>query len=359
MAEQVVEVVVRFGDTILDVAHVGPRAAYHIGTAPGVDLAVAGHTCFPLVDGGAFRLPLGAPARTLDGRTVLEIEGVTVELARCEAPVTRIARPRASLRMPAFALGSLVAHLCVWLAAISVEPLERLVESRRPRLRFVHVAHEPEPPLPAAARPTPVQQEPPAPAPAPVLAAAPRKRTADVSAPRSSVDNAARTAAQIASIVDDTRVVERVSALRPEDTYNEDDANAKGFGGSPRFPPGETIKTGEGYELMLYDVKLCPAKSCTLSGPVPESFVRAQLHEHMAAIYDCYVRHASGPGTIVLEFSIGGDGSVRGARGSGLGETGACAARVLPDIYFKAIGDNDVADGQPRVTRVRYPLAFR
>ena len=33
-----------------------------------------------------------------------------------------------------------------------------------------------------------------------------------------------------------------------------------------------------------------------------------------------------------------GDGSVHDARGSGLGNTGACAARVLPEIYFKAIG---------------------
>lgn len=358
MAEQVVEVVVRLGDTILDVAHVGPHAAYHIGTAPGVDLAVPGHTSFPLVSGGAFRIPRGAPMRTLEGCTELDIERVTIQLTRCEAPSTHVARPHASLRMPAFALGSLVAHLSVWLAAMCVEPLERLVDSHRPRLRFVHVVHDREEPPPVA-QPSPARQKPAAATPMPVRAAAPRKRRAEVSAPRSAVANASRTAAQIASIVDDTRVVERVSALRPEDTYNEDDANAKGFGGSPRFPPGETIKTGEGYELMLYDVKLCPAKSCTLTGPVPESFVRAQLHEHMAAIYDCYVRHASGPGTIVLEFSIAGDGSVRGARGSGLGETGACAARVLPDVYFKAIGDNDVPDGQPEVTRVRYPLAFR
>jgi hypothetical protein len=243
--------------------------------------------------------------------------------------------------------------LALWACAVTLEPFERLVEQPRPRMRFAHVAdHEPppEPPPPVVKK----QEEAHSPAAAASPAAAPRKRAR---AERIAPGSPAEAAAKLAAMVGDTHVVEQVSALRPEDTYNEDDANAKGFGGSPRFPPGETIKTGD-YKLMSYDVKLCPKKSCTLTGPVPGAFVRAQLHEHMDAIYDCYVAHASEPGTIVLEFSIAGDGTVHGARGSGLGETGACAARVLPEIYFKAIGDNDVPEGKPKVTHVRYPIRF-
>jgi hypothetical protein len=239
------------------------------------------------------------------------------------------------------------------MCAIMLEPYERLVEVTRPRLRFVHVAdHDPPPdPLPAPV----VEKAEERPRPAAAAAAAPRKHVRAVE--RIAAANPAEAAAKFAAMVGKTHVVEQVSALRPEDTYNEDDENAKGFGGSPRFPPGETIKTGA-YKVMTYDVKLCPKKSCTITGPVPGTFIRAQLHEHMDAIYDCYAEHASEPGTIILEFSIAGDGSVHDAKGSGLGETGACAARVLPEIYFKAIGDNDVPEGKPRVTRVRYPIRF-
>ena len=50
--------------------------------------------------------------------------------------------------------------------------------------------------------------------------------------------------------------------------------------------------------------------------------VFAQLHEIMGAIYECYTEHSDGPGTITLEFTIKGDGSVVNASGTGLGDTG-------------------------------------
>ncbi len=360
MARSVVEVVVRFGDSVVDIAHVPPDAEYRIGTSPGVDLAVEGHTSFPLVAAGRIRCPLGVPAHH-HGRTVeLQLAQATLALTPIELDVPSVARPRFDARLVGFALASLVVHLSIWLCAVVLEPFERVVDQPRPRLRHVHVEESveppPPPPKPAVEKPREVTEHPKA---AATRAPRPAKRI-----PRSDVAteipaSMAQAAAMLAKSAADTHVVERVSALRPEDTYNEDDANAKGFGGSPRFPPGETIKTGAGYKLMLYDVRLCPSKSCTVSGPVPASFIRAALHDHMDAIYDCYVQHADGPGTIVLELTIAGDGSVRDARGRGLGETGACAARVLPEIYFKAIGDNDVPEGKPRLTKVRYPLEFR
>jgi hypothetical protein len=352
MTDSVVEVVVRFGDTILDVAYVRPHQTYRIGTAPGVELAVPGHTSFPLVTGGAIRCPVGVPVRHLGATVELRFAYASVELTRRQLELIPVARPRLRWRLVAFVAASLLLHLGIWACAMTLEPFERLVAAQQPRMRHAHVAdHEPPPEPP----PTPVvekhEQQPAAASPP---AAPPRKRAR---VERANAANPAEAASQFAAMVAKTHVVERVSALRPEDTYNEDDANAKGFGGSPRFPPGETIKTGE-YKIMAYDVKLCPKKSCTITGPVPGTFVRAQLHEHMDAIYACYLEHATETGTITLEFSIAGDGTVHGAKGSGLGETGACAARVLPEIYFKAIGDNDVPEGQPKVTRVRYPIRF-
>jgi len=355
MAGSVVEVVVRFGDTILDVAYVRPSETYRIGTLPGVELAVPGHTSFPLVSGGTIRCPVGVPARHIGATVELRFAHASIELTKRELDVPRIARPRLHGGVAGFRAESPLAHLAIGLCAVPLEPCERLVAEQRQRIRYVHVAdHDPPPdppPKPVAKpveKPTAVVHAASSPAASP-----PRRSRTD----RPMVTNQAQAASEFAKMVGKTNVVERVSALRPEDTYNEDDANAKGFGGSPRFPPGETIASGD-YEVMAYDVKLCPNKSCTITGPVPGSFIRAQLHEHMAAIYRCYTEHASEPGTIVLEFSIAGDGSVHSARGSGLGETGACAARVLPEIYFKAIGDNDVAEGKPKVTRVRYPIRF-
>jgi hypothetical protein len=351
MAPSVVEVVVRFGDTILDVAYVRPHQTFRVGTAPGLELALPGHTSFPLVADGAIRCPVGVPVRHLGATIELRFAYASVELTRRELELVAVPRPRPRWRVAAFVGASLLVHLAVWACAVTLEPFERIVEVTRPRLRFVHVpAHEPPPEPP----PTPVVEKKVEHSPAAAPASPPRKRA---HIERATARNPAEAAATFAAMVGNTHVVEQVSALRPEDTYNEDDANARGFGGSPRFPPGETIKTGD-YKVMAYDVKLCPKKSCTITGPVPGTFIRAQLHEHMDAIYDCYIAHASEAGTIVLSFSIAGDGTVHDARGSGLGETGACAARVLPEIYFKAIGDNDVPEGKPKVTHVRYPIRF-
>jgi hypothetical protein len=107
---------------------------------------------------------------------------------------------------------------------------------------------------------------------------------------------------------------------------------------------------------MIHDVKLCPNKDCTVEGPIPALYVRTHLLHHMDAIYECYEQHASGPGTIVLSFTIDSHGGVHDAQGSGLGETGACAARVVGEIFFKALGDDW---DPPRETRVRWPVQFK
>jgi hypothetical protein len=359
MSRRVVEVVVRFGDTVLDIAHVGHDAEFRIGTGPDVDLAVPGHTSFPLVAGGRIRCPVGVASREHDGAIELQLGLATVALARRTLNAPAIERPHLELRTPAFVTGALAVHLSIWLCAAVLAPFERVApEPARPRLRHVHVENVPEKPPVPPPKPPPEQTRAALVQPQPPVAHGQRpRRTPGAESANPLSGSPAEQAARFAASVG--RTLDTIGELRPEDTYNEDDENAKGFGGSPRFPPGETIKTAPGYKLMLYDVRLCPRGSCSVSGPVPAEFIRYALHDHMDAIYDCYVAHADGPGTIVLEFTIAGDGSFRDAKGTGLGQTGDCAARVLPEISVKAIGDNDVLDGGPRITTVRYPLEFR
>ncbi len=355
MEREVVEVVARFGATIVDLAHVGPTGTYRIGTAPGVDLAIPGLTCFPLVDGNTVRCPVGVPMREDGSRTELRAGAVTIHITRTKLPSASLARPGFDWRPPAFVLASLLAHLAVWLAAMRFEPLERL-PSEKPR-RYARLKTPPPEPPPV---PAPTQVEPKQPVMRekqrahPALAAQ-RARAMPEHADTTGVMASAAELAVAGALesFDDTRVVERVSALTG-DVYSEDAANAQGFGGGRRFDPSEregfgTIETGA-YATMMYPVKLCPNRTCKVVGPLPALYVRTHLLAHMDAIYDCYAMHASEPGTIVLEFTVTADGLVREASGSGLGETGACAARAAEAIIFRAFG---------RETRVRYPILFK
>jgi hypothetical protein len=232
-------------------------------------------------------------------------------------------------------------------------PLERLPPPR-PVLRLARI-EAPAEPAPVKPPPPPQTQKTAAVQPASRARVERSERPARPTSSRSTGDAVGEAVARAMKSFDDTHVVERVSARRPEDTYNEDDANARGFGGGRRFDPNEregfgTIETGA-YATMPIGVKQCVDKTlCSVEGPIPLLYVRTHLLAHMDEIYDCYLQHSAEPGTIVLEFTITADGAVRDVRGSGLGETGACAARVVGEIYFKALGGE---------THVRWPVRFK
>ena len=346
MAREVVEVVARFADTVVSVAHLGPRDSYRIGNAPDVDLAIAGHASFPLVDRGVVRAPLGITTTTAGATTTVRFGHVSIAITRIKLARVRVPKRRPEWRTPLYVLGSVVAQLVVYFLAMAHEPFERLVVKPEPRLRYVHVD-------------TPVIDPPPPKRTAQAAAAAPQQATAAITGvrPRGARREGHRElGAALAEAVARAGKIDapwRVAQLRPEDTYDEDAANAKGFGGASRFDPDqregfETVKAGE-YVTFNFDVKLCPDQSCTANGPFPKQGVRGYLHANMAAIYDCYTQHAAGPGTIGLEFTITGDGSVRDSKGHGLGEVGPCAARVVASINFKALAGD---------THVRYPIRF-
>src|ERR1051325_10492483 len=65
--DRCVEVVARFGQTVLDVAHVPLDATYRVGTAADVDITVPGLGSFPILEGGRVRRPVGCVARGLAG----------------------------------------------------------------------------------------------------------------------------------------------------------------------------------------------------------------------------------------------------------------------------------------------------
>lgn len=361
MDREVVEVVVRFGSTILDVAHVGPTETYRIGTAPDTNLAVPGVTAFPLVDGRTVRCPVGMRAIEQAGSTELSVGALTIHVTRTKLPRTVLARPRVEWRPHAFGLASLVAHLAIWLAALVFAPLERVAAPRVSPLRLARIADVP-PPVDEAKRPPRSRasangSHPPRPhAPAnrsrpPGVARPSRGVTSGIEAARS--ETVASAVSSVAASFDRIDVAKQLGELDPDDAYIPERATGGGFGSGRSFDPSKregfgSIESG-GYATLPFNVKLCPDRSCTVKGPIPALYVRTHLHHHMAAIYDCFAQYADGPGTIVLEFTITADGAVRDARGSGLGETGACAARVAGEIFFKALGSE---------TRVRYPLRF-
>jgi len=366
MVREVVEVVARFGETVLDIAHLGPDDTYRIGTAPGCDLTVPGLACFPLVAGGVVRCPIGLSTRTDKETTELRVGALVVTVARTQLAPAALPAPRVELRTPLFVAASLVAHVGVWLAAERFAALERIEARPRPLLARLIEAPVPPPPPPPKAPPPPQQTAqlppsapPPRRLPAPserAHAAAPRSgRAAELARAREAArDNFGAAIAAVAKSFDDTHVVERVGALTAEGQYDEDAANAQGFGGSRRFDPTQregwgTVATGA-YVTFDIDFKQCPNGNCEVVGPIPALYVRTHLLAHLAELYDCYRAHASAPGMIVLEFTITPDGAVRDARGSGLGDTGACAARVVETIFFRALGGD---------TRVRWPVLFK
>lgn len=330
----VVELVVRLGDTILDVAHLAPDRSYRIGThvISAARLAAVQH---------------------------MQLGLVTIDATRTDLARTRITSRRPEWKLTLYVAASLTVHIALWLAAAILAPFERLAdEPPPPRMRHAHVTLDvpPEPPKPATQPPPPSpSQEPPDPGPRAARRA--RKLERAEAASEAVPTTFGEAASDVANMVAKLDVVRRVGELRPEDTYNEDDANARGFGGGRRFtPPAESIESGA-YQTLPLDVTLCPKKSCSVRGPIPALFIRTHLHTVMAAIHACYEQHASGPGTITLEFTIDVDGGVQNMRGSGLGETGACAARAASGLYFKALG-KDVKPGQSPETHVRYPIRF-
>ena len=146
----VAEVVVQLGDTILQVTHVAADGRYRIGSAPGVELAVAigGITCFPLIEPGlvlrlpagiratvfseAGALPLPAPELRLTAGTTVQLGLglVTVSVARVPLAAAPLPQRPIEIRPYAYGAGVLLAHLTMWAVAMTYATSERLPAPR-------------------------------------------------------------------------------------------------------------------------------------------------------------------------------------------------------------------------------------
>lgn len=396
MHARVVEVVARIADSVVDLAHVGIRGRYRIGTAPEVELPVAAGAlrAFPVLDlGFVFRRPAGLPAilhaegtslpitdaelRLRPGwRIEIPLGRVTLSLALVERPRIAVPRRRAELRPFVYGAAVLVVHLVVWAAAMLVEPIERLaieVEAA-PRPPHVRVAHVEEPPPP----PPPSKQ---AAATGGGGASAPEPDGGQRGPrdPKARAIASARQGGMMAALGDLSALIPKVDVRKLVNDsvfYDEEAATRGNFGNSRRFDPTKnctdcgTVKTGryatvskgrgagEDYRLpgeVAHPQPLispCEPSDCRVTGASSLAIVRHDVDLRLGAFGYCYQRFARKQlkGLIVLDFAIAPDGHVHSARARGLDEIRDCIVDVLNVIPFP------LAEAG---TTVKYPLSFQ
>jgi hypothetical protein len=153
--------------------------------------------------------------------------------------------------------------------------------------------------------------------------------------------------------------VDVVKAVNESTAYDEDAANAKLFGGGPRFDPSKkkgwgTVASGkyatvskgrgagDGYDLAgtakhpQPDIAMCHA-GCRVSGATAKDVIHKAVDLRLGAIGYCYQRNAVKQlrGKLRIDFTIGVDGVVHKPRGSGMPEIQECAAGVIGVIPFE------------------------
>ena len=392
-----VEVVARIASSVVDIAHVPPSGRYRIGTAPGVELAVAVGTLrsFPLLDEGfRFRRPAGVAATLHTGtdalpitdteltlrpgwRVELELGKVTVSLAMIRRAPMPVPRRPLDVRPFVYAAVVLFAHLLVWGAAMLFEPIERLgVESavapQPPRIRVTHV-EEPPPPPPKSKQEKNAKQQEAASAPAAKREDGPRD-------PEARAIAGAQKAGMLEALSDLSALIPKVNVRKLVEeavAYDEEEATKTDFGKGRRFDLMKNCTkdcgliaagkyatvskgrgAGEGYDLpgtahhAQPEIGGCEPSDCTIAGGTSRETVRHNVELRMGAFGYCYQRFATKQlrGTLTLSFVIGPEGAVHEAKARGMSEIDDCVVEVLEVIPFPPNVDG---------TKVTYPLQFR
>ncbi len=253
-----IEVIAKLGETLLDHDHIPLGSSYRLGSA--VLVATPGIHQIGLVT-------------------------VTMERTfRVDAPV-----PHGPLawRPLAFVAGSLALHLAMWSFAMLHAPLEKLpAPDTKPRLVIRIDEHFDPPPKQkhAVAARSALET---------AGASVPKRRTHLEGATPTAADMRVATAQAIASVVRSMPDVKK--ALEGGTFYNEDDANAKGFGGGrwdiENDPDFATVKTGPGYETSGL------AETASLYGLSPAEKAKRRIEiqtslAHTSAIRgDCVPSH--------------------------------------------------------------------
>lgn len=394
MGGDAVELVVRFAQTLLAVTRIARGGRFVIGTAPGVDLPVAGVTAFPLVDAGfVVRLPVGVAA-TAGGVPVADREivlargaridvtlgAVTVAIARVDDVPVALPRPREPRRIVPFALAALAVHVAIVATAMATAAVEPVTI---PVVRA-------EPPRIVPTKTLPVK---------PPKPKRPRRATAAAGGGAATATDAGGTPAQrLERATEAARHAGFLDGLRAEDLarivgtknlakeladvgplYDEEAANAQNFGNSAgKFDPSkdptfDSVKTGRyatvgggrgagaNYRLPAHgkfrEVEpppimglTCDDGSCTTVGSLDRFTVRDHVEKRYVDMVTCFERHARGARRIelTLRFDIGRDGRPAEVHANAASGFGSCVARIVERVKFPA----------DRPTQVTYPIAF-
>ncbi len=367
--DRCVEVVAKFGDTLIDVRLLPSGGGYRIGCAPGVDLPATVATDFPLVTGTTVNVPIGATslyppgAHPLVADQVVELafDQITVRIALVPRPPRSLRGPRGDLRLPTYLGGSLVVHLAAWGLIIALVAPAASAALRKPIVHARHVVpyktqvvDEPRKPTHAGAEAARVLAA--APAIAPSMPSVLEGTSGAVM-----LGGFAGMVSAVGGTIDLGKAfVDMKSFVRP------DDWEAGGFGGAQRkFDPRlEVSKTGryatvshghaagDDYDLgetPTPALALCSGTACVAVGGLDTVAIRGVLDDRSHAIAACYTRaHARTAVDIVVDFQVAPDGSVSHARGRGAIAT--CVADLVSSTTFPTAAE---------ATRVRYPVAFR
>jgi hypothetical protein len=369
------QITARFGDSLVEIVEIERDGSYRIGTAPGVDLAVAKIGSFPIVTGDAtgfvVRTPVGMGDAT-DVRLAADqpvtlrfgMITITVELV---APVAPLPVKKLDRRPYAFIVGSLVVHLLVWGAAV-VFAHAPIANKPRPRT----VSH----PLLVKLlpmKPSRVAPHAPATAPASPSHATPPSSGGGMRGKRSDLDELAAAAASAPGGSNklspaylaylealDQHMKDMLAAAGP--LYVEEDAAGFGKHGGAFDPTNRagwgTIATGryktvssgravgDDYHLAgesYPELALCESPHCEIAGSLDKDAVQHVIAPQVAALAGCV-----GQDSLTLALEIAPNGHVKKVHGHG--KIGRCAANVIGQLAFPE------ADGPTTATyTIGYP----
>jgi hypothetical protein len=348
----VVEIVVKIGDSTVELVHLPLDGTYDLGSAPRVDLAVAGFGRFRLVDAGLVRVPVGVPAR-LAGRPVageLRVGDAPVELALglCRVAIRRLARacvpvprPRVDRRAVVYFAASLVAVLALWLVAVTLAPYRE--PSVMHPVRWARLLH---PMLPVLPKPRPKPQP----------QAQPKKVAASAPGPAHHAGRARHHAQE--NTEDGFAALRRFNeSWKPPEVVLDgtgagpDDYASNDFGNNSHFDPDsdhafDSVKVTRfaiatagkqlGETLPPPHMEWCDDDSCEARGPIALATYLRELERHRDAISTCYVDHTDQlEGTVRIRFEVTTAGKAYDAefggavKGRGIGSVGRCVAKIL------------------------------
>ncbi len=380
-----IEIALWFGDTLVDVHRVARGGRLRVGAGRGVDLPLdlGGIEDFDLVtdtaDGPIVRCPASWSAPPTP-----ESESWTAFMVRAGAPIDvrygqvriRIAIAAAIARLPrtridprplSYLAASLVVQISVVLAALATAELERLDPGEiidAPPLRIARLPAPGPPPPPPAPTPPPSRHD--------MAASATRSDPGEPRPVRSGREGGPFAALHGLRMIDPARIK---AGLEGVTLYDEDAANAAGFGGAMRkFDPSQdpafdsvksgpyaTVSTGRGagahYKLPGEVGRpptmalTCDDDRCVVEGSMNRHQVRDVIESNYPALLACYDRHASAHPRVdlTLRFQIDPDGTATGLEIEGLPAVATCVQRLVQGKTFPP---------RAQATRVHYPMAF-